>query len=142
MNIVSALFSFDGRLRRLHFWLFAIALAIANSIVGSLTFFPAIMAAAASGDPEQIVVAYGSPGSLIFWAWWLVMLWPSLALDIKRLHDRNRSGWFLFIVLIPIIGVLWLLIELLFLDGTPGPNRFGPSPKGLGGPAPMEGAVA
>jgi uncharacterized membrane protein YhaH (DUF805 family) len=142
MDIVGTLFSFNGRLRRLHFWLFAIALGIVNCIVGSLTFFPAVMAAAASGDPEQIMGAYTSPGGLIFWVWTLVMLWPSLALDIKRLHDRNHSGWFLFIALIPIIGGLWLMIELLFLDGTPGPNRFGPSPKGLGGPAPIEGAVA
>ncbi len=46
--------------------------------------------------------------------------WPSLAVGVKRSHDRNRSGWFLLIGLIPIIGSIWLLIELGFLRGTIG----------------------
>jgi hypothetical protein len=44
---------------------------------------------------------------------------------IKRFHDRDKSGWWVLIWLIPIIGAIWLLIELGFLKGTPGPNRFG-----------------
>ena len=53
-------------------------------------------------------------------------LWPGIAVSVKRLHDRGRSAWFLLILLIPVIGAFWLLIELGILPGTSGPNRFGP----------------
>ncbi|MBV7329929.1 DUF805 domain-containing protein [Chloroflexi bacterium TSY] len=55
-------------------------------------------------------------------------LWPNLAVSAKRWHDRDKSGWWSLIVLIPIIGVIWMLIEVGFLEGTNGPNRFGPEP--------------
>ncbi len=58
----------------------------------------------------------------------LLVLVPNLAASAKRLHDRGRSGWFLFIVLIPIIGFIWYLIEVGFLRGTRGPNRYGTDP--------------
>ena len=69
------------------------------------------------------------PDDLVF----LALLWPSLALQVKRWHDRDKSGWFVLVNLIPFIGWLWTLIECGFLDGTQGPNRFGPSPKGIQG---------
>lgn len=53
---------------------------------------------------------------------------PSLAVAIRRLHDTDRSGWWVLISLVPLIGGIWLLI-LMVLDGTPGGNRFGPDPK-------------
>ena len=56
----------------------------------------------------------------------LVALIPAIIVYIKRFHDRDKSGWWVLIGLIPIIGSIWLLIELGFLKGTPGPNRFGP----------------
>lgn len=51
-------------------------------------------------------------------------------IEVKRCHDRGRSGWFLLINFIPIIGALWLWVELCFLRGTKGPSRFGPDPLG------------
>jgi len=62
----------------------------------------------------------------------LLLIWPSLAVAVKRCHDRNKSGFWVLISLIPILGWLWFLVEFGFLDGTQGPNRFGPSPKGIG----------
>jgi uncharacterized membrane protein YhaH (DUF805 family) len=56
----------------------------------------------------------------------LIVLIPSIIVHIKRFHDRDKSGWWVLIGFIPIIGAIWLLIELGFLKGTPGPNRFGP----------------
>lgn len=56
----------------------------------------------------------------------LVALIPAIIVYIKRFHDRDKSGWWVLIGLIPIIGSIWLLVELGFLKGTPGPNRFGP----------------
>lgn len=56
----------------------------------------------------------------------LIILFPLIVVQIKRFHDRDKSGWWVLIALVPLIGPLWLLIELGFLEGTPGPNRFGP----------------
>ena len=63
----------------------------------------------------------------------LVLLWPGLAVGVKRCHDRGKSGWWLLLLFIPLIGFIWWLIDLGMLEGTPGPNAYGPSPKGLGG---------
>ena len=54
--------------------------------------------------------------------------WVSFAVTVKRLHDRGRTGWFFLIALIPVIGFIWLAVELMFLKGTSGENRFGPDP--------------
>ena len=55
----------------------------------------------------------------------ILSLIPAIIVHIKRFHDRDKFGWWGLIVLIPIIGAIWLLIELGFLKGTLGPNRFG-----------------
>ncbi len=84
------------------------------------------------------VVAYGSleaveeAASHTFQAvFQLITLYPVLAFYTKRLHDRNRSGWFLLILLIPLIGAIWLIIELGFLRGTKGPNKYGADPAAI-----------
>jgi uncharacterized membrane protein YhaH (DUF805 family) len=61
-------------------------------------------------------------GHLAYW----VALVLGVIVYIKRFHDRDKSGWWVLIGLIPIIGAIWLPIELGFLKGTPRPNRFGP----------------
>jgi len=60
----------------------------------------------------------------------LILLIPSLAIAIKRYHDRDKSGWWILILFIPLVGFIWFLIELGCLPGTPGPNRYGPDPLG------------
>ncbi len=124
MDIPHLLFSFQGRIRRLHYWLAAIGTGVVIGIIGSI-LMP--MSGMAQGTPNPIFV--GLVGIV-----YLVDLYIALALGAKRCHDRDKSAWFLAIGLIPLIGAIWLLVELGFLDGTPGPNRFGPSPKGLGEP--------
>lgn len=57
-------------------------------------------------------------------------IWTTVAMQIKRWHDRDKSGIWMLVGFIPIIGPLWTFVELLFLPGTNGPNRFGPSPNG------------
>jgi uncharacterized membrane protein YhaH (DUF805 family) len=59
---------------------------------------------------------------------WLVMIYPAIVVNIKRFHDRNPSGWWVLIALIPLVGALWTLIECGFLRGTVGDNRYGPDP--------------
>jgi len=128
-------FSFEGRQRRLHFWLVLIGIAIIESIVSAFTYGPAYMAMlTGNGSPAAM---FGGVG-LIGWIIWLALFWPSLANGVKRCHDRNKSGWWLVLMWLAsftIIGALWPLIELGFLDGTQGPNKFGPSPKGIAAPA-------
>jgi uncharacterized membrane protein YhaH (DUF805 family) len=58
------------------------------------------------------------------------MFLPSLAVTVRRLHDTDRSGWWILLNLIPIVGALIVLI-FTCLDGTPGDNRFGPNPKAI-----------
>ena len=62
-------------------------------------------------------------------------VWSSLALRVKRWHDRDKSWVWIFIGFIPFIGGLWELIELGFLDGSSADNRFGRSPKWSAGRA-------
>lgn len=54
--------------------------------------------------------------------------WAHLAVNVKRWHDRDKSGWWVLIELIPLIGSIWALVELGCLKGTYGKNRFGPDP--------------
>lgn len=58
----------------------------------------------------------------------LAVLIPSLAVSVRRLHDTNRSGWWLLLLLIPLIGALVILIFTV-QDGTPGENTYGADPK-------------
>ena len=62
------------------------------------------------------------------WASWLILLAilvPSAMINIKRSHDRGRTGWFTLLLLVPLLN-LWPLIELGFVEGTDGDNRYGP----------------
>ena len=60
-----------------------------------------------------------------------VLIWVELAMTAKRWHDRGKPAVMLLILFIPLVGGIWTLVECGFLDGTPGPNQYGPSPKGL-----------
>ncbi|GAC1562808.1 MAG: DUF805 domain-containing protein [Vulcanimicrobiaceae bacterium] len=60
----------------------------------------------------------------------LVTLVPSIAALVRRLHDTGRTGWWVLVALVPVIGGLALLV-LSVLEGTPGPNRYGPDPKSV-----------
>jgi uncharacterized membrane protein YhaH (DUF805 family) len=84
----------------------------------------------------------GIVGLILVVAYIVVMFWIGLALQIKRWHDRDKGAVWVLINLIPFIGGIWALVECGFMDGTMGPNRFGPSPKGITGPAPTAAASA
>jgi uncharacterized membrane protein YhaH (DUF805 family) len=58
----------------------------------------------------------------------LPVYWLLFVLFVKRLHDRGKSAWWLLLLALPLLGPMWLLVELLFLPGTPGENRFGGDP--------------
>jgi uncharacterized membrane protein YhaH (DUF805 family) len=58
----------------------------------------------------------------------LAVLVPGLAVGVRRLHDTDKSGWWLLIALIPLVGII-VLIVFFATDGQPGPNKYGPSEK-------------
>ncbi|MBW8734070.1 MAG: DUF805 domain-containing protein [Asticcacaulis sp.] len=132
MSIVQFLFSFEGRVRRLHFWLFFLVLGV---VYGGLFWQFGhwhVDHGARYGGPLGPAAYWGATGFItnpLFDVFAIVAIWMKLAILVKRWHDRNKSGWFVLVVLIPFVGWLWQLIECGFLGGTPGPNRFGPSPK-------------
>ena len=79
---------------------------------------------------QAIMGSLGIPAVLLG-LWWLATFIPNLAVAVRRMHDQDKSGWWLLIAFVPFIGGIWLLI-LYLVGGTPSPNRFGPDPKGLG----------
>lgn len=81
--------------------------------------------------PEVVMQAFSSIFGLPFtivMLWGLVTFIPNLAVAVRRLHDTDRSGWTILLGLIPLIGGIILLVFFL-IEGTRGPNRFGPDPK-------------
>jgi uncharacterized membrane protein YhaH (DUF805 family) len=140
-EMMQLLFGFNGRTRRLHYWLASFGAGIGLSVVLMivLILIEAVAGAMSSGDlqaamsnPAMIVVM-----TVLIGAYLVLAFWISLAIQIKRWHDRDKSGVWVLIAFIPVVGGLWSLIECGFLDGTEGPNRFGPSPKGVTGPPPV-----
>ena len=70
-----------------------------------------------------------TPYGFLYLVYGLFTFLPGLAVLVRRLHDVGKSGWWYFIVFIPIIGVIWLLV-LLATDSNPGSNEYGANPKG------------
>jgi uncharacterized membrane protein YhaH (DUF805 family) len=121
------LFSFEGRINRAKFWLVLLGVAAVEVIVLSATGGSAYLTAA---DPAMVMQSMSSTGYIpliIF----IPLFWIGLAANVKRWHDRDKSGWWVLINLVPVIGGLWSLIETGFLPGTRGSNRFGPDPLQL-----------
>jgi uncharacterized membrane protein YhaH (DUF805 family) len=154
--IVEKYADFSGRAPRAEYWWFFLAVVIAAivvSIVESVT-----------GLKGMILGLYG-PLTLLLW---LATIVPGIAAAVRRLHDTNRSGWWVLLPMIPyglafvlggaalmgagggsvgmmagagiaglflLIGAVCAIVLLVFmvLPGTPGDNRYGPSPYGEGG---------
>jgi uncharacterized membrane protein YhaH (DUF805 family) len=166
MSIIQLLFSANGRIRRRDWWLACIGFGIFNMVVE----FAAHQLL--SGNPPDMFFTDlagwmkpdPKPFSIFLWAYFTIVIWPSICITAKRWHDRNRPGWLAGAVMVlsyalafaqvyygpqtpgsiegvnwPVYGVtalasfglaIWQFIELGCLDGTKGPNRYGPSPKG------------
>ncbi|MXP43128.1 DUF805 domain-containing protein [Allopontixanthobacter sediminis] len=127
---------FSGRSRRMEYWMFALFTITVYILCFALMFAGGFDLAAIENEtiPE-------GPGPLFYLGAGLVSIFalgiiiPSIALNVRRLHDRDMSGWWYlgFIVLanVPFVGLLVVIgyLVLMFLPGTPGPNRFGEDPK-------------
>jgi uncharacterized membrane protein YhaH (DUF805 family) len=111
MSLVQLYFSFSGRIGRRTYWLKGFLPLVVLSVIGGII---AGLVPTSNQYPG---------GPMILWR--LFLLWPSLALTVKRWHDLDKSGWWVLIGLIPIVGMIWTFLETGFLKGTEGPNRFG-----------------
>ncbi len=124
MTLMQKLFGFEGRLRRRDYWLIALGKFAVSFAVGVVVF-------AVTGDTGQNGFGPINIAQLVLF---LPSAWISIAITLKRCHDRDKSGgWVAFFWLVPIVGWIWGIVELGFLDGTQGRNRYGKSPKGIGG---------
>ena len=122
--MTNLLFGFQGRTNRAKFWLVALALLVIEFIVLGVIGGSAAM----SDDPQQALASLGPVAGIVLVIFGLAVTWITIAVGIKRFHDRNKSGVWILIIFVPVIGGLWYLIECGFLRGTPGPNDYGPDP--------------
>ncbi len=106
---------FTGRAQRAEYWFFALFY---------LLFFLALSLIDGAVGLFNSTYGLGLLGGLFA----LAMTLPSIAVTARRLHDTSRSGWWLLISLIPLIGGIVLLV-FVCLDSTPGTNAYGPNPK-------------
>lgn len=114
-------FDFSGRSRRKEYWMFYLFCVIVYAICSVLisTGMPSIDPA--TGQVTGGGGALSTIGFAIYTIFGLGTIIPAIACAIRRVHDSDKSGWF---VLVPIYNII-----LMFLEGTRGPNRFGPDPK-------------
>ncbi|WP_405429614.1 DUF805 domain-containing protein [Micromonospora sp. NBC_00617] len=115
-SVFSQYVGFTGRARRSEYWWFALF----SILVGIVT--------AILDNALGLTFEGGSTGFIGLVAY-LVLLLPSLAVAVRRLHDTDRTGWWLLIGLVPLVGAIVLLVFFVS-DSKPGANRFGASPKG------------
>jgi len=108
---------FKGRARRKEYWFFALFNLIVSIVLTGVDYMTGSL------DPELGV-------GLLSGIYSLAILIPSLAVTVRRLHDTDRTGWWVLIAFIPFIGAIVLLVFML-LDSKPGDNQHGPNPKGV-----------
>ncbi len=128
-SVLARYAGFTGRARRSEYWwwvlftvLVGLAAALLDGVLGTTL------------GPDNTPAWRGSTGIIGIIAN-LALLLPTLAVAVRRLHDTGRSGWWLLIGLVPIVGGIVLLVFFV-LDSKPGANRFGANPKEPPLPAP------
>src|SRR5688572_12459265 len=119
LSVLKQYATFTGRARRSEYWyfflfnmLFAIAAMVLDYVLGT-TF-----------QYGSQIISFG----YVYVLYGLFVFIPGLAVTVRRLHDVGKSGWWYFIILIPIVGAIWLLV-LMFTDSDPGANKYGANPK-------------
>lgn len=121
---------FSGRARPKEywlFWLFCVVTIVVLSFVDSALGLGGMSERYARMGPTGFAWGVQNRGGLLTGLFALGILIPSLAVAVRRLHDTDRSGWWLLIGFVPIIGAIVLIIFFIS-GGTRGPNRFGPDP--------------
>ena len=108
---------FTGRARRKEFWMFSLLnfiITYAFWVIGS-----GVATLNLNIHPGRLCVIYI-----------LASFIPTIAVEVRRLHDTGRNGWWLLISMIPLLGTIAILV-LMAQDSTPGENQYGPNPKNV-----------
>lgn len=121
-RILYLLFSFEGRIGRLTYFLAGLMQLVVMML---LMAYPVI-------HIINLPKGQSPSAAIVLWMLPLVVLgtWMGLALIAKRYHDRGKSVLWYLVTFIPVIGPIWVFVELQFLPGESGSNRFGPPPGG------------
>ena len=109
--------NFNGRARRKEYWMFVLSYMI---VYIAIIIIGAILSSISSTLGSLIYGILSLAG--------LAILIPSLAVAVRRLHDTNKSGWFLLLSLIPFVG--FYVLYLLVIEGDKGSSEYGEDPKG------------
>lgn len=130
VKVLKQYVDFRGRARRTEYWMFtlfnvivSIVLAVIDNLLGTGSF-----TSTSSAGGVGFSAGLGLLGGLYV----LAVLLPSLGVAVRRLHDTDRSGWWLLIGLVPFVGSIVLLVFFV-LEGTRGPNQHGADPKAADG---------
>jgi uncharacterized membrane protein YhaH (DUF805 family) len=151
MGLRSFLFSFEGRINRAKYWLVALAFLIGGTFILMQSLF-VLADGLSNADPATIATLLPILFYAIAYPLYALVTWIYAATTIKRLHDRNKSGWWiipfgvlpvllpevagwvgqsypaLFLGTVAFVLSIWSFVETFCLRGTRGPNRFGPDP--------------
>ena len=116
LKVLRQYVDFKGRARRAEYWNFVLFNTLISIV---LTLIDIVLGTGAMAG------GYGVIGTLYS----LAVFLPFLGVSVRRLHEVGKSGWFSLVVLIPLIGIIWLLV-IFCMDSQRGENEWGKSPKG------------
>lgn len=125
---------FSGRSRRKEYWMFTLFTVIIYAVLMAIMFAGGLGSALLTGDEPELGVSFWI-GAVLTFIFILGTLVPGVAVIIRRLHDRDMSGWwylgFMVLGAVPYIGALFSIafLVIMCLPGTTGMNRFGDDPK-------------
>lgn len=114
LTVLKRSFDFNGRSHRAEYWYFVLFSVIISFVLGFID--------GAMGTPGQVGIG------LLGAAYSIAIIIPSIAVGVRRLHDTGRSGWWLLVAIVPIVGPL-ALIFFFVQDSNEGINDYGPNPK-------------
>ena len=137
---------FSGRARRKEYWMFMLFSMITAIVIGVLMILVFMLTknhyynelipyglseeqvrAVQIGNLNYMKAIY-NVSSIVYLSYSIIMILPSMAVAVRRLHDIGKSGWMLLVSLIPIVGEIWLLV-LMVIDSQTGENQYGINPK-------------
>ena len=111
MSSSDVFFSFKGRINRAQFWKYNLVLFVFIIVLSVLVLLTGVVQ-----TEEQL-------DTFFTWAFFIT-IWPYLAISVKRCHDRDKSGAWVIVSFAPVIGIIWWLIDLGLLQGTPEKNIY------------------
>lgn len=116
---------FSGRSRRKEYWMFVLFTMVVIAALAGL-MFAGMAVSDSTGEPEMGALGFVALALLVLFV--LGTFIPNLAVQVRRFHDQDKSGWMVLLGFIPYIGGVILLV-FMCLEGTRGSNRYGADPK-------------